>query len=326
MGNYISKIKNVFKIATYVYEPEEEILDKKNIIKQQENTQQEYKQQEDKQQEDKQQENKQQENTQQENTQQEYKQQEENNNNIDALEALDILKKEKENHPQQQQQEDNNNIDALEALDILKKEKENHPQQQQQQQEANNNNIDVLHHTSIIIEDLYDQPPSPIVNDQPPLVPVQSEAPLPEPDTDIICVICIDNDKQNLIFAECSHSFHRACLLKWLSSHNNCPLCRIVLNVKDYQEEQKLPNHNDQKEQKLPFENKEEFKYIPPRERERGSGRLIASYNSELPLSLQYNLPQHNTYRATSMNSRRQQQRMGNHFLGFHHMNRNPLG
>lgn len=176
---------------------------------------------------------------------------------------------------------------------------------------------------SIIIENCKEPEPNPQVE---PEIEIQIENckepepnPQAEPEAEIRCVICTDSEdiESKFILAECLHSFHKDCLLRWLSIHNNCPLCRMVLNINDYREDEKIPP-----------EFKEEVKYIPPSyvPHERKSNRIVASYESDLPLSLQYNLPQHNTYRTTSMNPRQRQRQMANHFLGFHHMNRNPLG
>lgn len=44
------------------------------------------------------------------------------------------------------------------------------------------------------------------------------------------CSVCFevlkDSDKCK---THCNHSFHTSCLLKWISSNSNCPLCRTEL-------------------------------------------------------------------------------------------------
>ena len=50
--------------------------------------------------------------------------------------------------------------------------------------------------------------------------------------TSNFCSICIENNKNNFITLECSHSFHTTCLNLWLEKHKNCPLCRAKINHK----------------------------------------------------------------------------------------------
>ena len=58
-----------------------------------------------------------------------------------------------------------------------------------------------------------------------------------EPDTDTdtdICSICLDTYKATCNMyctrTPCGHIFHSTCLSKWSRLHNNCPICRGVIN------------------------------------------------------------------------------------------------
>lgn len=44
-----------------------------------------------------------------------------------------------------------------------------------------------------------------------------------------ICSICIDKRVGKVLKFKCGHEFHMTCIIKWLSSNNECPLCREVL-------------------------------------------------------------------------------------------------
>ena len=55
----------------------------------------------------------------------------------------------------------------------------------------------------------------------------------PMQETDI-CSICLDTYKATCNMyctrTPCGHIFHSTCLSKWSSLHNNCPICRGVIN------------------------------------------------------------------------------------------------
>jgi len=44
------------------------------------------------------------------------------------------------------------------------------------------------------------------------------------------CVICLDNinlkDDVNILTLECSHTYHKECIDKWLNRAQTCPICR----------------------------------------------------------------------------------------------------
>jgi hypothetical protein len=44
-----------------------------------------------------------------------------------------------------------------------------------------------------------------------------------------ICCICLNNMDNELLIhkiAECNHKFHSSCLIEWLRTSNQCPMCR----------------------------------------------------------------------------------------------------
>lgn len=43
------------------------------------------------------------------------------------------------------------------------------------------------------------------------------------------CVICLMEEKENLVKLSCQHVFHKECIKRWLLNSNNCPICRINL-------------------------------------------------------------------------------------------------
>ena len=53
------------------------------------------------------------------------------------------------------------------------------------------------------------------------------------------CSICLtdlnklENKNIELIKLKCGHKFDKECIMKWLNTHNTCPLCRdkiIIIN------------------------------------------------------------------------------------------------
>jgi hypothetical protein len=49
------------------------------------------------------------------------------------------------------------------------------------------------------------------------------------------CPICFEEIKVlESKKTKCNHEFHSACLTRWLSSKNTCPMCRSVLESSDF--------------------------------------------------------------------------------------------
>ena len=46
------------------------------------------------------------------------------------------------------------------------------------------------------------------------------------------CVICLEDfeNGDNAIFLPCIHLFHKDCILNWLKSHDNCPICKFKVS------------------------------------------------------------------------------------------------
>ena len=49
------------------------------------------------------------------------------------------------------------------------------------------------------------------------------------------CSICYDDPDQTMVhLPTCKHLYHRKCILSWLQSHLNCPLCRQSINASSF--------------------------------------------------------------------------------------------
>ena len=46
------------------------------------------------------------------------------------------------------------------------------------------------------------------------------------------CLICLEEyvNNDNIIFLPCFHFFHNNCIIQWIKTHANCPLCKININ------------------------------------------------------------------------------------------------
>ena len=45
------------------------------------------------------------------------------------------------------------------------------------------------------------------------------------------CSICYDDPDQTMVhLPTCKHLYHRKCILSWLQSHLNCPMCRQTIS------------------------------------------------------------------------------------------------
>ena len=43
---------------------------------------------------------------------------------------------------------------------------------------------------------------------------------------EICCSICCDTINNPVVLTRCGHSFCKSCLIKWISNHSTCPLCK----------------------------------------------------------------------------------------------------
>ena len=46
------------------------------------------------------------------------------------------------------------------------------------------------------------------------------------PKHDEICVICLENLRNDTTMKNCNHSFHISCLKNWHKTNRSCPICR----------------------------------------------------------------------------------------------------
>ena len=49
------------------------------------------------------------------------------------------------------------------------------------------------------------------------------------------CIICLEDFKvgDEVIYLPCLHVFHKDCILDWLKSHDDCPMCKIKINLEN---------------------------------------------------------------------------------------------
>ena len=64
------------------------------------------------------------------------------------------------------------------------------------------------------------------------------------PDSKERCSICLENykHKDTAMKISCNHTFHKACLLKWLQRHQRCPLCQNSVELTVYGEKKESSN------------------------------------------------------------------------------------
>jgi hypothetical protein len=64
------------------------------------------------------------------------------------------------------------------------------------------------------------------------------------------CSVCISEmaKGEDTIMVPCGHMFHESCVMKWLQSHNSCPVCRYELPTDDpdYERSRQQRMHNNQ--------------------------------------------------------------------------------
>lgn len=44
------------------------------------------------------------------------------------------------------------------------------------------------------------------------------------------CLICFENDIQDIVILNCGHIFHKDCFIIWINTRLNCPICRNKLD------------------------------------------------------------------------------------------------
>ncbi|XP_077131221.1 uncharacterized protein LOC143785956 [Ranitomeya variabilis] len=95
-----------------------------------------------------------------------------------------------------------------------------------------------------------DRNPSPVnirlevVNSAMLLLPTSRRLAQDPPET---CTICLDDivAGNEVSSMECSHSFHLACIGRWLLDNNTCPLCRHTNSQQEYLVHAYLENHGE---------------------------------------------------------------------------------
>ena len=54
------------------------------------------------------------------------------------------------------------------------------------------------------------------------------------------CAICLERIADPVQLS-CPHKFHHSCLASWLTEHDNCPLCRKDIGIRQYVEPEEKP-------------------------------------------------------------------------------------
>lgn len=62
------------------------------------------------------------------------------------------------------------------------------------------------------------------------------------------CSICFEQVSGTCVKLRCNHIFHENCIVRWLERHNNCPMCRLVVderlnNTNSTQQNASEPQH-----------------------------------------------------------------------------------
>nr|GMD91581.1 RING-H2 finger protein ATL54-like [Ipomoea batatas] len=63
----------------------------------------------------------------------------------------------------------------------------------------------------------------------------EAEALLGKPAECAVCLNLFQAEDNLRIMPKCNHAFHVSCIDTWLKSHQNCPVCRAVIELVDVQ-------------------------------------------------------------------------------------------
>ena len=76
------------------------------------------------------------------------------------------------------------------------------------------------------------------------------------------CCICLSNIDNNKVILNCNHFFHKNCILSWMDTRQNCPICRkdtkYILNLKPEKNEEIIIEITQQQTSAEEDENSEE--------------------------------------------------------------------
>ena len=59
------------------------------------------------------------------------------------------------------------------------------------------------------------------------------------------CAICLEDfePREQVMLTPCDHMFHEECILPWVKSHGQCPVCRFVLSERIRQTASSISNN-----------------------------------------------------------------------------------
>ncbi|KAJ0628950.1 putative transcription factor C2H2 family [Helianthus annuus] len=60
------------------------------------------------------------------------------------------------------------------------------------------------------------------------------------------CVVCLDDfePREMVTLTPCNHMFHENCIVPWVKSHGQCPVCRFVISERNNENERRQPINN----------------------------------------------------------------------------------